>query len=105
MKNTLLIFAIFIGFVAFGQEKPAEEIKITKIEGPGDTCILWPAVLEPRMLPKNVVIDHYYRAQLKKPIGEFHELKDWKLSYDLPFMHTVNGAVYGFDYLRYRGRN
>jgi hypothetical protein len=105
MKNTLLIFALFLGFTAFSQEKPNQEITVKVLEGPADTCILWPADIEPKLLPKNVAIDNYYRTQIVKPIGEFHELKDWKLSEDLPFMHTVNGAVYSFDYLRYRGRD
>jgi len=105
MKNTILIFALFIGFAAFGQEGSAEEIKVVKIEGAGETCILWPRDLEPRMLPTNLAVDYYYRAKITKPIGEFHELKDWKLSEELPFMNTVNGAVYSFDFLRYRGRD
>jgi hypothetical protein len=97
MKNALLIFALFLGFAASAQE--------TKIIEPDKT---WVTTCIPRALHVEIPVvfsaDAYYRTQLRKPIGEFNSLQNWALSKELPFMHTITGSVYTFDFIRYTVR-
>jgi len=106
MKNILLLFVLLLGFAAQAQEKPAEEIKTIKIEDPGKICILWPQELKPIPLVFNA--DDYYRSQVVQVPSEVKvgttPVGSMQLSEDLPFVHTINGSVYTFDFLRYSVR-
>ena len=106
MKKIVLLTFLFIGFVASAQnEKGAsgEIITVEKEEKP--ECIIWP--LKIKSVPMVFNADAYYRSQIKQPwvsAGCAYQDPVKALSKDRPFIHTINGSVYTFDYLRYQVR-
>ncbi len=104
MKNALLIFALFLGFAATAQEENTVKETVLKLDS------TWVTTCIPRALHVEIPVvfsaDDYYRTQLKKPISDFINLYNWNgaLSKELPFMHTINGSVYSFEFIRYTVR-
>ncbi len=117
MKNLLFIGMIFVAFTAFGQEEANENIQEKGSQEPEIGCIIWPEEIAIRQLAFNV--DDYFRSQIVQPYSlitrfpcgniskeareRYFEKKSKRvgpLNQDLPFMHTLTGSVYTFDYFR-----
>ncbi len=99
MKIIITLVAFVIAFGAKAQEKKVERI-IEKVE---IDCVIPLRNNEKDLVVRN--IDDFYRTKITRPVAEFHSLNNWQLSQKLPFMHTINGSVYSFEFLRYQVRN
>ncbi len=108
MNKITFIIAIFIGFTAFGQEEANENIQEKGSQEPEIGCIIWPEDIKVRPLAFSA--DDYFRAQIlpnnyETNINVFGSPNgSMPLSKDLPFVHTIRGAVYTADYLKYTPR-
>jgi hypothetical protein len=104
MKYIFSILFLIVGCAVFAQdEKPIEQVN--EVE-PG--CVIWPLELKP--VPVVFDADAYYRSQVVQPYSLTYRLpcgnSDFDLdayilsqgplplNEDLPFVHTLNGAVF-----------
>lgn len=126
MKNTLLIFAIFLGMTVFGQEERAQievsELKVLPLQiqykperqetsGSDETSYAQITScsgngfrsIGSRFADSEAIL--YWRSQVIQPT-ETNELPNgtMPLSKDLPYVHTLRGYTYTADYLRYTPR-
>lgn len=100
MKTTITIFAIALALGAAAQE----ELKTIVLKESEIGCIIPPRSIEPTVYVWDA--DAYYRAQIKQPILSNEQFYGtMPLSEDLPFVHTLRGSVYTFDFLQYTVRN
>jgi hypothetical protein len=114
MKTLITLFGIVLGFGTMAQEqvqelKPrkinliqveqpvAEEQEVQYFEWPG--CIL--RFIDPASPSRKV---DYSMVSQPTTINELPN-GTMPLSEDLPYVHTIRGAVYTADYLRYTVRN
>ena len=118
MKIAGLIIAMFLTICVFAQSEKQEKVdRIPNGEKP--ECIIWPAEVA-KITPVVFNSDEYYRTQVKQPYGISFQLPCGNSDFDLdayiisrgpeplnenlPFVNTLRGSVYTFDYLRYQVR-
>jgi hypothetical protein len=108
MKNTLLIFAIFLGITAFGQEQieAIDSNTVTELKI-GPCGIVGTQIYYNDGVPLGIKADRT-RINLNEIIQptETNELSNgtMPLSKELPYVHTIRGYAYTADYLRYTPR-
>lgn len=109
--KTLTFLFVFLLAVAFAQaqdNQPQKPVKVKEVPEAG--CIIWPAEL-PKPVPHIVDADEYYRNQIVQPFYvrdeaskqdpcHYHGFTKGVLDEDLPFINTLTGTVFTFDYLR-----
>ena len=101
MKKILVFALLFSGFGLFAQEKQTNGT--VSIERKEIGCIIQPRYIEPVRI---VDVNYYFRAQILQPTTVNEQPNGtMPLSKDLPYVQTIRGAVYTFDYIRYTARN
>ena len=118
MKAIITLFALALGFSTMAQQ---EEVKIATIDdSPEIGCIIPLKTIEPIVYAWDA--DGYYRTQVVQPAiawnihrlhcgnsnfdydAYYQSLGPQPLNEDLPFVHTLTGAAFTFDYIRNTAR-
>ena len=101
MKYSLAFFALFLGLFC-----SAQEIKKVNSE-PTKTCIIPPLEIEDLKIAACYVLpeDWFLQSQIQQPTRINEQPNGtMPLSKELPYVHTIRGAVYTYDHLRYTPR-
>lgn len=99
MKNIIALFACLITLGAIAQNETETRV----LEKSEIVCIIPQKRIEPIVYQWDA--NAYHRAQLKQPVLTNEQIYGtMPLSEDLPFVHTLRGAVYTFDYIRATAR-
>jgi hypothetical protein len=100
MKKTITLIAIALALGAAAQE----ELKTIVLKESEIGCIIPPRSIEPVAFVWDA--DAYYRSQVvplsyESVVNCFGEpFGSVAIDEDLPFVHTLTGAAYTFDYIR-----
>ena len=104
----LFLFSFVVGFAQAQDNQKQEPVKVKEVPETG--CIIWP-VEPPKTVPHIFDADEYYRHQIVQPFYvqdeaskqdpcHYRSFTKGVLDEDLPFVNTLTGTVFTFDYLR-----